>query len=201
MKVAILGSTGYLGNNIRSFRKRKDFEVILLSGYSKEERLREQAQELNVSYAFNPRGRKSLWANSSTTLITDYNLLEKVILQEVEGVFFAASGIEFLDLFWKLIDTSRILWVASKEIIILTGELKSHLLKGRENLIPLDSEHNALWQILKGVERDEVSRVYLTASGGAFYEWQGVGMISLQKWLCLIPTGKWELKLPLILLI
>ena len=86
--------------------KRKDFEVILLSGYSKEERLREQAQELNVSYAFNPRGRKSLWANSSTTLITDYNLLEKVILQEVEGVFFAASGIEFLDLFWKLIDTS-----------------------------------------------------------------------------------------------
>lgn len=174
MKVAILGSTGYLGEQILEvLERRKDFEVILLSGYSKEERLREQAQELNVSYAFNPRGRKSLWANSSTTLITDYNLLEKVILQEVEGVFFAASGIEFLDLFWKLIDTSRILWVASKEIIILTGELKSHLLKGRENLIPLDSEHNALWQILKGVEREEVSRVYLTASGGAFYEWQG----------------------------
>ncbi len=173
MKVAVLGSTGYLGEQILEvLAKRRDFEIVLLSGYSKEKKLIEQAQEFNVPYAFNPRGSKNLWASSSTHLITDYNLLEELILRETEGVFFAASGIEFLDLFWKLLDTSHILWVASKEIIILTGELESYLLKERENLVPLDSEHNALWQMLKGVDREEVSRVYLTASGGAFYEWK-----------------------------
>ncbi|HXL01596.1 MAG TPA: hypothetical protein PK016_00530 [Candidatus Atribacteria bacterium] len=174
MKVAILGSTGYLGEQILEvLARRKDFEIILISGYSKERRLREQAQEFSVPYVFNPQGRKDFWKNSSTNLITDYDLLEEVIFQEVEGVFFAASGIEFLDLFWKLMDTSHILWVASKEIIILAGEIKSHLLKERENLIPLDSEHNALWQMLKWVKREEISWVYLTASGGAFYEWEG----------------------------
>ncbi|MDI3543625.1 MAG: 1-deoxy-D-xylulose-5-phosphate reductoisomerase [Candidatus Atribacteria bacterium] len=174
VKIAILGSTGYLGEQILEvLTQRKDFETTLISGYSKEKRLKEQARELNVPYAFNPRGKRSFWANSSTCLITDYELLEEIILNEIEGVFFAASGIEFLDLFWKLMDTSHTLWVASKEVIILAGELKSHLLKGRENLIPLDSEHNALWQMFKGVKREEVSRIYLTASGGAFYEWQG----------------------------
>jgi len=174
MKVAILGSTGYLGEQILEvLTPREDFEIILISGYSQEEKLKEQAQGLNVPYAFNPRGKRSFWANSSTCLITDYELLEEIILNETEGVFFAASGIEFLDLFWKLIDTPHTLWVASKEVIILAGELKSPLLRERENLIPLDSEHNALWQMLKGVKREEISRVYLTASGGAFYEWEG----------------------------
>jgi 1-deoxy-D-xylulose-5-phosphate reductoisomerase len=61
----------------------------------------------------------------------------------------------------------------SKEVIILAGELKSPLLRERESLIPLDSEHNALWQMLKGVKREEISRVYLNCFWRSFYEWEG----------------------------
>ena len=89
MKVAVLGSTGYLGEQILEvLAKRRDFEIVLLSGYSKEKKLIEQAQEFNVPYAFNPRGSKNIWASSSTHLITDYSLLEELILRETEGVFF-----------------------------------------------------------------------------------------------------------------
>lgn len=173
MRVAVLGSTGFLGEQILEvLAHNRDFRIVLLGGFRNTSKLLKQAEEFQPLYLYSPYlGGNSISFSSLTSLPE----LESVLLsEEIDGVFFAASGISFLETFFKLLETGKPLWVGSKELIILAGDLKgSGLLYRYSNLIPLDSEHNALWQILKVFPYHEVEKIYLTASGGPFYEWQG----------------------------
>ncbi|MEN3202657.1 MAG: hypothetical protein ABDK87_02855 [Atribacterota bacterium] len=172
MRVAVLGSTGFLGEQILEvLAYNRDFHIVLLGGFRNTSKLLKQAEEFRPLYLYSPY----LGGDTPFVSLTSLPELESVLLsEEIDGVFFAASGISFLETFLKLLEAGKPLWVGSKELIILAGDLKgSGLLYRYSNLIPLDSEHNALWQILKVFPCHEVEKVYLTASGGPFYEWQG----------------------------
>lgn len=178
MRVAVLGSTGFLGEQILEvLSQEKNYEIVLLSGYRNIDKLLHQMRVLRPRYAFSPyfMGKEEKDYISGTRLIKEIGVLQKIILdEEIEGVFFATGGISFLELFLDLLDTQKWLWVASKEMIILAGEIKPRdFFQQRGNFIPLDSEHNALWQMFRMVQKETVHRVYLTASGGPFYDWQG----------------------------
>src|SRR5438067_5462405 len=70
------------------------------------------------------------------------------------------------------LQSGKLLALANKESLIVGGELMMDLVKGEpERLIPVDSEHSALAQCLRGERREDVRRVIITASGGPFREW------------------------------
>lgn len=174
MRVAVLGSTGFLGEQILEVLTRIDgFEIVLLGGFRNVGKLLRQAEAFCPQYVYSPH------LEEKTSLpvfpLTSLTQLEEVLLSEgVEGVFFAAGGITLFATFLKLLEKGKVVWAGSKEILILAGDLKgARLLSRYPNLIPLDSEHNALWQMLRVLPEDEVEKVYITASGGPFYEWQG----------------------------
>ncbi len=173
MRVALLGSTGFLGEQILEvLSAHRDFEVVLLGGFRNVLKLLNQATSFRPRYVYSPH-LEGLSVPCHT--LTSCEELEAVLLSdEVEGVFFAASGIAFFETFLKLLRTGKTTWVGSKELLILAGDLEgSGLLLRYPHLIPLDSEHNALWQMLRLLPREEIAKVYITASGGPFYEWQG----------------------------
>ncbi|MEN3185547.1 MAG: hypothetical protein ABDK94_01405 [Atribacterota bacterium] len=178
MRVAVLGSTGFLGEQILEVLfQEKDYEVVLLSGYQNIDKLLRQVHTLRPRYAFSPyfTEHEEKIHVFGTRLVKEIEVLREILLGgEVEGIFFAAGGVFFLELFLELLDTQKWLWVASKEMIILAGEIKPRgFFQKRAHFIPLDSEHNALWQMFRMVKKEAIRKVYLTASGGPFYEWQG----------------------------
>ncbi|MCS7241406.1 hypothetical protein [Candidatus Caldatribacterium sp.] len=172
MRVAVLGSTGFLGEQILEvLAHNPDFRIVLLGGFRNTAKLLRQAEVFQPLYVYSPYLEKSM---SFLSLTSSKELKDVLLSEEIDGVFFAASGISLLEIFYKLLEAGKPLWVGSKELIILIGDLKGPgLLRQYSNLIPLDSEHNALWQILKMFPCDEVEKVYITASGGPFYEWRG----------------------------
>lgn len=172
MRVAVLGSTGFLGEQILEvLAHNRDFRVVLLGGFRNTPKLLQQARTFQVLYVYSPY----LERDSSFLSLTSLQELEDVLLsEEIDGVFFATSGVSLLGTFCKLLKARKSLWVGSKELVILAGDLEgAGLLQKYANLIPLDSEHNALWQILRVFSYDGIEKVYITASGGPFYEWQG----------------------------
>ncbi|GEM_PF-998912 len=179
MKVGILGSTGFLGEQIvEVLSQEKEYELVLLSGYLNLDKLMDQVRRFQPRYAFSPFLAKETPPYSlskKTQFMSEREALRDILLsEEVEGVFFASGGISFLSIFLELLDTPKPLWIASKEMIILAGEIKPrHFFLKRPHCIPLDSEHNAIWQMLHMIQREEIAKIYLTASGGPFYDWQG----------------------------
>jgi len=176
LKVAILGSTGFLGTQILEVLSEysDSFEICLLSGFKNYRKLREQIDAYHPDYAFLKEVEEEKINN--TVFLSEEKLREVLFSSKIEGVFIASAGLDFLDIFAGLLSLPKTLWVASKELMIVAGEiLKSKIsVFANQNLIPLDSEHYALWSILKGMQDPgRVEKVYLTASGGPFYEWRG----------------------------
>lgn len=85
-----------------------------------------------------------------------------------DEVVFASSGTDTLPALMKALEFGRKIYLANKEIIVAAGEWIVPLSKG--GIIPLDSEHNAVWQCLKCERADCVKNIYLTASGGPFLD-------------------------------
>ena len=182
MKVAVIGSTGYLGEQICAVLAQiPEFEVVFLAANKSREKLLQQARDLKVpsiylsDHSVNSQTASELRKSNIRVFGSRDEAKGFLLGQSVDGIFFALAGIDWIDLFYDLLETDKILWVATKEIIVAGSELwkgKNELVN-RKNVIPLDSEHNALCQLLQNQLREDIVKIYLTASGGAFYEWQG----------------------------
>jgi 1-deoxy-D-xylulose-5-phosphate reductoisomerase len=170
--VAVLGSTGSVGTQtldvIEKFPQR--FKVCLLSARRPSDKLLEQVKKFRPSFVITqepppkgwieelPQGVKHLSGNLGLVLALERCKPHKVV-NAIGGIF----GIE--PSFLVLENTDAQLLLANKETVIAGGEfLKPYL----DRIIPLDSEHNALFQLLEGIPKRFVKKVYLTASGGPF---------------------------------
>lgn len=182
MRVAIIGSTGCLGEQIcHVLSTCPEFEVRLLVANLNREKLIRQAHCFkNPSiYLVNPdanfRAALDLKGSEIQVLKSHDAVREMILGDSVDGVFFALSGIDWIDLFWDLLTTKKTIWIATKEIIVAGSELwkGERDLSQHQNIIALDSEHHALHQLIQKHNKKDIAKVYLTASGGAFYEWQG----------------------------
>lgn len=182
MRVAVIGSTGYLGEQICNVLSNfPEFEVKVLVANVNWEKLIQQARSFrNPSiYLVNPeanfRAAGDLKESEIEVLKNRDEVKEILLGNSVDGIFFALSGIDWIDLFYDLLITNKTIWMATKEIIVAGSELwkGERDLSQHKNLIALDSEHNALHQLIQGQNKEHIAKIYLTASGGAFYEWQG----------------------------
>ena len=174
-KVAILGSTGSVGTQtldvIRADPDR--YEVVGLACGSDAEALFTQADEFDVRTICLGNQNAAAPPNASgTTLLRGLEGLcevaagtgaDIVVVATVGDVGFAPTV--------AAVKNGKSVALASKEMLVMGGSLITELARSSgARILPVDSEHNALWQCLRGENRSDVSRLILTASGGPFRE-------------------------------
>jgi 1-deoxy-D-xylulose-5-phosphate reductoisomerase len=89
---------------------------------------------------------------------------------EIDHVVFASSGTAAIEALQTALEAGKEVSLANKESIVVAGAWVMPLVQGSNQLRPLDSEHNAIWQCLQG-EAARPRKIYLTASGGPFRDW------------------------------
>ncbi len=180
-QIAILGSTGSIGCNtlrvVESFKG--EFGVAALGAGSNVELLAEQIEQhhprvVSVSdeesaeklrYEFK---RRNVTAQPKIGVGVD-GLSEVAICDGVEIVIGGVVGALGLLPTYRALEMGRRVALANKETLVVAGELMTRAAeKSGAELLPVDSEHNALHQCLRGQQRHELKRLILTASGGPF---------------------------------
>jgi 1-deoxy-D-xylulose-5-phosphate reductoisomerase len=179
--VAILGSTGSIGCNslrvIESLTMRR-MRVVALAAGTNVERLADQIAahlpELvsvdNEAAAHDLRAMLFARDIDLPRIVTgEAGLVEVATHPEADCVISATVGaVGFLPTL-KALEVGKRVALANKETLVMAGELMTQAAaKSGAELLPVDSEHNALHQCLRGERREEVRRIILTASGGPF---------------------------------
>lgn len=176
-KITILGSTGSIGTqsiNILS-KYPNDFKIIALTGNQNIELLLKQTTEIKPRYVviFNKtiyKEKKHLFDHLEVTVLSGLNgLIEVATLEDVDVVINSVVGNIGLMPTLKAIQAKKQVAIANKECLVTAGEL---LMKEASlhqvDILPIDSEHSAIFQALQGNSLKDIKRVILTASGGPF---------------------------------
>jgi len=163
-RIAVIGSTGSIGRQaleiIRAFPER--FEVVALAAGRNTVLLSEQAREFKPRYLFVQNG------SVSSEYGECISLGEMVSLPDVDIVLMAPAGLAGLKPVWLAARAGKTIALANKESLVMAGSLiKQELASSGGCLLPVDSEHSAVWQCLQG-EGHAVESITLTASGGPF---------------------------------
>ena len=177
-RVVLLGSTGSIGTStLRVARELSDrIELIALAAGTNAAKLAEQALETGVKHvAIHDASKESelraLLPGDVTVHVGPEGLVTLAELTEADVVLVAIVGTGGLHPALAAIEAGKDLAVASKEILVMAGETITAAAKKKGvSLLPVDSEHNAIFQCLDGHRggEKEVSRLVLTASGGPF---------------------------------
>jgi 1-deoxy-D-xylulose-5-phosphate reductoisomerase len=176
-KISIFGSTGTVGRKAVDVVCNGDFEVVVLSGNRNAENLIEQALKIQPQYvcvtddAAFKKVRDAL-AGSKTKVIAGTEIAELARLN-VDCCFMAISGDSGLLPTFECLGYAKRLAIASKEVILLGGNLLVTLAKKHcTKIIPVDSEHNAVFQCINCEDKGTIEEMILTASGGAFSNYE-----------------------------
>lgn len=175
-KIAILGSTGSIGvNALNIIRKAKDkFQVVALSGHGNYKLLLDQIEEFKPLYVsigteIGYEKIKEKFPNINIFL-GDEGLKKIGSLDDYDILLTAISGAVGIDATVEGIKKSKRIALANKETMVAAGDYINKLLKEypKAKIIPVDSEHSAIFQSMLGGRREEVSKIIITASGGTF---------------------------------
>lgn len=179
-RIAILGSTGSIGRStlsvVESFPDR--FQVVALAAGRNLDLAFEQAQRwrplvISVaaeSHAENLKLRlKSAGVNGIEVVHGAAGTVLVATRPEVDFVVSAIVGVAGLEATYEAVRAGKTVGLANKECLVAAGELiTAEARRQGKPLLPIDSEHNAVHQCLRGGRTNEVRRIWLTASGGPF---------------------------------
>jgi 1-deoxy-D-xylulose-5-phosphate reductoisomerase len=181
-RLVILGSTGSIGAQaLDVVRRNQDrFEVVGLAAAQSHELLVGQIREfLPPVVAVTDEGaaaelREALSGLRRVEVIAGTDAAERLARDsDADMVLNAMVGAVGLGPTLATLQSGKMLALANKESLIVGGELVMDLVKGEpDRLVPVDSEHAALAQCLRGERREDLRRVIITASGGPFRGWQ-----------------------------
>ncbi len=179
-KIAILGSTGSIGRSTLDVVTRHpgEFEVTALAAHSNAHLLAEQCKQFRPMYAcLVDSARRSELEDRLTGLPTEAvygeeELTSLAALREVDIVVNAVVGAAGLLASLETVKNGKSLALANKESLVAGGPLFPDIIKKTgAKILPIDSEHSALWQCLMAGKPDEVKRLIITASGGPFRDY------------------------------
>jgi len=182
--ITVLGSTGSIGENTLDVLARHPdrYHVVALSAHANVSRLAEQCMQHTARYAVISDTTKSRelqsaldQLNCKSEVLAGKDALSAVVrLDETEIVMAAIVGAAGLEPTLHAVQSGKRLLLANKESMVIAGELfRKAAVEYAATIIPVDSEHNALFQVLPenfaiGLESVGVERLILTASGGPF---------------------------------
>lgn len=175
-KIVILGSTGSIGTQTLEVVEKypKNFKVIGLAAHSNYKLLAQQAKKFNVKHI---------------ALYNEDKLNELKKLIQSENIYVGQAGINFLatldeaDLIvssivgtqgilstYEAVKAKKNIALANKESLVFAGDIIMPLARKKKcHIIPIDSEHSAIWNLLKDRRKEKIKQIVLTASGGPFF--------------------------------
>ena len=174
--ITILGSTGSIGTNaLEVIRQKKDeFNVVALSGHTNYKLVMEQIKEFNPKYVSigTEEGFEAIKKEfPEVNLFFGREGLKKLgELEETDIILTAVSGVIGIEATVEAIKKGKRIALANKETMVAGGAYINRLLKEypEAEIIPVDSEHSALFQSLSAGRREDVKNLIITASGGSF---------------------------------
>ena len=179
--ISIFGVTGSIGQNtlnvLRSFDYRSNFEILVFSANENVELLAKNALEFNAKYAVVTNEKKyqqlkNLLSGSLVSALAGNEALEDLTQLNADWTMNAIIGSAGLKTSIFCAKFGKVLALANKESLVCAGDLlMGTIKKSGGSLIPVDSEHSAIFQCLQGEEMASVEKITLTASGGPFRDW------------------------------
>ena len=175
--IAILGSTGSIGRQVVDVIRsnRNLYNVAALTAMNNADLLISQAVELNPDFvvignkAYYHHVRAALEDLPVKVFAGNESILQLMESGSFHTVFNGLTGISGLEATIAAIRNNKTIALANKEVMVAAGHLISGLAKRYGvNIIPVDSEHSAIFQCLAGEIMNPIEKVYLTASGGPF---------------------------------
>lgn len=175
-KIAILGSTGSIGTQtLEIVRENKDIEVLGMAAGSNVQFLEKQIRE------FSPK-LVAVWTEEKARELKERirdldvrvvcgmeGLIEVAVIPEIEILVTAIVGMIGIRPTVEAIKAGKNIALANKETLVTAGHIIMPLAKERHvSILPVDSEHSAIFQSLQGGQKKAVKKILLTASGGPF---------------------------------
>ena len=175
-KISVLGSTGSVGEQALDVARASSYRVTSISANKNVKRVEEQAREFGVSAVAmaDENAANELKLRLADTSIKVYSgeagICQMIADDTAETVVNSIIGEAGLLPTLSVIEKGARLALANKESLVVAGEIVMQ--KAKENgveILPVDSEHSAIFQSLKSGKQSEIKKILLTASGGPFY--------------------------------
>ena len=173
-KIIILGSTGSIGKQTLEIFKRdsKKFKIVLLSTNKNIKLISKQVKTFKVKNIVVTNKIKYLVLKKKLKHINvfpDFESVDKKIKGKVDYTMSAISGMEGLRPTINIIKKTKRIAIANKESIICGWSLiQKELKRYKTEFIPVDSEHFSIWSVIKDYRKEDIEKIFLTASGGPF---------------------------------
>lgn len=175
-KIGILGSTGSIGTQtLEIVRNHKDLKVVALAAGKSVNLMEEQVREFSPALAvmWSEEAAKELRARVADTdtkvLYGMDGLLEIAVMEEMEVLVTAIVGMIGIRPTIAAIEAGKTIALANKETLVTAGHIIMPLAAEKKvPILPVDSEHSAIFQSMHGENRERVGKILLTASGGPF---------------------------------
>ena len=183
-RISILGATGAVGTSTLDLVERHPdrFEVVALTAATNAIALADAARRTGaklaviVDEAKLPELREAL-AGTGCRAATGHDALIEAAAGDAEWVMAAIVGCAGLEPVMAAVEAGRTIALANKEALVTAGSLMIDAAKRTgATILPVDSEHNAIFQCLAGNNADGVAKLILTASGGPFRSWSKADM-------------------------
>ncbi len=175
-KIAVLGSTGSIGTQTLDVARKHGYKVEALAAGNNIKLLEEQAREFAPKYVAvkNEECGKQLrvaLADTDVKVVVGEAAAEQVAVESTaDTVVNAIVGIAGLKPTLAALGSKKNVALANKETLVTAGDLvKEAVRRNNVKLLPVDSEHSAIFQCLQGVPSGALRRIILTASGGPFF--------------------------------
>ena len=176
-RIAILGSTGSIGTQALEVIDENPslFNAYVLTAQNNAELLIQQALKFRPAYAvicnekYYDRVKEAL-ASTTVKVLAGIEVIKDIVTDPaIDMVLTAMVGFAGLEPTINAIKAGKDIALANKETLVVAGELITDLAKQHNiNILPVDSEHSAIFQCLVGEENHSIEKIVLTASGGPF---------------------------------
>jgi len=177
--ISIFGATGSVGLSTLDLvrQHREAYRVVALTANGNAAKLAELAREFDADLAVvaeeeSYAALKEALAGTRTEVAAGADALVEAAKREVDWTMASIVGCAGLPPTMAAIEQGRTVALANKEALVSAGDLMmAEVMRSGATLLPVDSEHNAIFQCLNGAKFEQVRKITLTASGGPFREW------------------------------
>ena len=174
-KIAILGSTGSIGTQtLEVVRANGDIGVVALTAGKNVDLLEKQIREFRPKFA-------AIWKEKDAKELKDIHceigfgmegLIQAAVIVEADVVVTAVVGMIGIEPTVAAIEAGKDIALANKETLVCAGHIIMPLAEEKKvQILPVDSEHSAIFQCLQGNENNPIEKILLTASGGPFRDY------------------------------
>lgn len=175
-KILILGSTGSIGRNALELVRNNldEYQVIGISGNKNRDLLEEQIKEFKPLYVYigdeNTAFELKKIYKDINFFSDEKGLADLVKKCDFDIILTAISGSVGIDATIEAIKKEKVIALANKETMVSAGYIINKLLKlyPKAIIIPVDSEHSAIFQSMQGFRKEDIKKIIITASGGTF---------------------------------